>query len=317
MPARPPRFQSFLSLGPQGFHRVAYTEWGDPANPHIVVCAHGLARNSRDFDYLAARLARDCRVVCIDLAGRGASEWLADARQYGAALYQSDAAALLARITGVARDVSFSRFMRHVVRAGRVARVDWVGSSMGGLIGLLLAAQAHSPIGRLVLNDVGPDVPPSALARLGKMGAAAEARFPDLDAVERYLRQAYKACGALTAKQWRHVARHSVQPAPEGGYMLAFDPSIVNGVRGARDGAPGFGADFLLGEDLWQVWDAVRCPTLVLRGAKSDLLLAATAAQMTARGPRAQVVELAGAGHAPWLMSAGQIRVVREFLLTA
>lgn len=315
MPIRP-RLQTFLSLGPHGFHRVAYADWGNPANPHVVVCLHGLTRNSRDFDYLAAGLARQCRVVCMDVVGRGASEWLAHQADYGFALYQSDAAALLARVLDNARGAALGRFLRRLIGSDRVARVDWVGTSMGGLIGMMLASKPSSPIARLVLNDVGPLVPWPGLVRLKNVNSGVGARFPDLAAVEGHLRQACASFGPLTDAQWRQVARHSAQAAPEGGYMLAYDPGIVSALRHGNHGDIEFGSDFLLGVDLWPVWDTIRCPTLVLRGAESDLLLESTASQMSERGPRARVVTFPGIGHAPWLMADDQIRVVRDFLLT-
>jgi len=310
-----PHFQTFLSLGPRGFHRIAYTDWGDPANPHIVVCVHGLTRNSRDFDYLAARLARDCRVVCMDVVGRGASDWLAQKSDYGFALYQSDAAALVARVMADARAGSFGGFVRHVLRAGRASRVDWIGTSMGGLLGMMLASKPGTPITRLVLNDVGPLVPWPALGRLKSTVLTVGARFPDLAAAEQRLREACATFGPLSDAQWRHVARHSVQPATEGGYMFAYDPGIISTLRAGIHGGLEFSSDFLLGVDLWPVWDVIQCPTLVLRGAESDLLLESTAQQMTERGPKARLVEFPGVGHAPWLIADDQIRVVREFLL--
>ncbi len=311
-----PRLQRFLGLGPVGFHRVAYVDWGDPANPHVVVCVHGLTRNSRDFDYLAARLARRCRVVCIDVVGRGASEWLANKADYGFAVYQSDAATLLARVLDNAGASALGRFLGRLIGGPPGGRVDWVGTSMGGLIGMMLASKAGSPIGRLVLNDVGPLVPWPALLRLKGAHAGVGARFPDLAAVEQHLRQACASFGPLTDAQWRHVARHSAQAAPDGGgYVLAYDPGIVSGLRHGKHGDIEFGGDFLLGIDLWPVWEAIRCPTLVLRGAESDLLLESTAAQMSERGPRARVVTFPGVGHAPWLMADDQIQVVHDFLL--
>ncbi len=310
-----PRVQTFLSLGPHGFHRLAYTDWGDPANPHVVVCLHGLTRNSRDFDYLAARLARHCRVVCMDVVGRGASEWLAHQPDYGFALYQSDAAALLARVLDNAPAAALGRFLRRLIARAGAARVDWVGTSMGGLIGMMLASKPASPIAGLVLNDVGPLVPWPALLRLKSVHASVGARFPDLAAVEQHLRQACASFGPLTDAQWRHVARHSAQAAPQGGYMLAYDPGIVGALRRGNQGDLEFGSDFLAGVDLWPVWDAIRCPTLVLRGAESDLLLESTAARMRESGPHARVVTFPGIGHAPWLMADDQIRVVHDFLL--
>jgi pimeloyl-ACP methyl ester carboxylesterase len=312
MPA--PRLRHFLSLGPGGFHRVAYTEWGSPHNPHAVVCVHGLTRNGRDFDYLAARLAADCRVVCIDVPGRGASDWLADKSDYGFALYQSDAATLLAHVMahsgGMPRDLA--RVLRH---AGRPERVDWVGTSMGGLIGMAMAAKPRSPIGRLVLNDIGPLVPWPGLIRLKSVHAGLHAKFSTLAEVESHLRAACASFGPLDDAKWRHVTRHSARRNEDGTWSLAYDPGIITALRRGNNSGLEFGSDFLFGVDLWPVWDAVACPTLVLRGAESDLLSEGTAREMANRGPKARVVEFPGIGHAPWLMDEAQIDVVRGFLL--
>jgi pimeloyl-ACP methyl ester carboxylesterase len=293
---------------------VAYTEWGSPHNPHVLICVHGLTRNSRDFDDLAARLAADCRVVCMDVAGRGRSDWLPDKSDYGFALYQSDAAALVAHVAALSGGL-LAGIGALLQRVGRPRRIDWLGTSMGGLIGMMLAAKAGSPIGRLVLNDVGPLVPWSGLVRLKNVHAGLNAKFKDLDEAERHLRAACATFGPLSDRKWRRVTRHSVRPNDDGTYSLAYDPGIVSGLRRANHGDIEFGGDFLQGVDLWPVWDQIRCPTLVLRGAESELLLAATAKQMTERGPRARLVEFPGIGHAPWLMTDDQIEVVRDFLL--
>jgi pimeloyl-ACP methyl ester carboxylesterase len=304
-----------MSLGPRGFHRVAYTDWGNPLNPHVVICVHGLTRNSRDFDYLAADLARHCRVICMDVVGRGDSEWLEDKRDYGFTLYQSDAATLLARVT--APPAGVRAIVRKILRPSSASRVDWVGTSMGGLIGMMVAAKAGSPIRRLVLNDIGPLVPWPALVRLKNVNAGLSARFKDLDDVERHLRVACASFGPLDDRQWRHVARQSARRNDDGSYSLAYDPGIVSTLRRGGNAGIEFGSDFLLNVDLWPTWEAVKSATLVLRGTESDLLLASTAQRMSESGPRARVAEFAGIGHAPWLATEDQIRVVREFLLAS
>lgn len=311
MPA--PRLREFSSLGPRGFHRIAYTDWGDPHNPHVVFCVHGLTRNGRDFDYLAADLARDCRVVCMDVVGRGASDWLEDKGDYGFALYQSDAAALLARVT--APPAGLAAIFGNVLRPGSASRIDWVGTSMGGLIGMMIAARSGTPLRRLVLNDIGPLVPWPALVRLKNVNTGLNARFKDLDEVERHLRVACASFGPLDDAKWRHVARHSARRNDDGNYSLTYDPGIVSTLRRGGNAGIEFGADFLLNIDLWPTWEAVKCATFVLRGTESDLLLESTAERMRDTGPRARVVEFAGVGHAPWLMTHDQIGVVREFLL--
>jgi pimeloyl-ACP methyl ester carboxylesterase len=308
-----PRLCRFQSLGPHGFHQVAYTEWGNPRSDHIVVCVHGLTRNSRDFDALATSLADRYRIVCMDVVGRGSSDWLRHKGDYGFPLYLSDAAALLARITAPLPSTRLRRALYGSPR-GR-PRVDWIGTSMGGLIGLFLAAKPRSPIRRLVLNDVGPMVPWSALTHLKGIYTGHGKRFADLDEIEKHLRIACAAFGPLPHDQWRHVAEHSALRKKDGSYVLAYDPGIMSNLRTGSTAGIQFGRDFFSGVDLWPMWDAVRCPTLVLRGGESDLLLSSTAEEMARRGTKARVVQFPGIGHAPWLRSADQIDVVREFLL--
>jgi len=306
--------RSFLSLSPGGFHRIAYLDWGRQSAAHAVVCVHGLSRNSRDFDFLAAELARDCRVVCPDVVGRGDSEWLADKSDYSFSTYLADAAALIARITAPRPPVSFGTFRSARASADGPAQIDWVGTSMGGLIGMLLAAKRGSPIRRLVLNDVGPFIAWGSLYRLkGYLGGAESFRsMPD---VEKYLRAACAQFGPLNDEQWRHLAEHSVSGAT-GDLRLRYDPAIGDVMRGPRaDPEFPIGPNFISGVDLWNVWAEVRCPTLVLRGSESDVLSRDTLQQMRARRPGVEAIEFAGVGHAPALMSGDQIAAVREFLL--
>lgn len=284
MTAAAPRLASYLGLSAAGFHRLAFAEWVAPGAGRTVVCVHGLTRNGRDFDALAGALARDgLRVACPDVVGRGRSDRLADPAGYGYPQYLADMTALIARLD--------------------VPQVDWVGTSMGGLIGMLLAAQPNTPLRRLVVNDVGPFIPKASLVRIGTY-VGRDPHFADLAAAEAYFREVHAPFGALTDAQWRHLTEHNVTRAEDSGYRLAYDPAIA---------AP-FRTDEPADLDLWSVWDAITIPVLVLRGAVSDLLLAETAAEMAARGPRARVVEIAGCGHAPALMDEAQIALVRDWL---
>lgn len=282
----PMRSSQVLGLSARGFHRMHYTEWGDPANPRVLICVHGLTRNGRDFDALGHALEDRCRVLCPDVVGRGRSDWLADKTGYAYPRYLADMALLIAR--------------------GGAERVDWVGTSMGGLIGMLLAAQPGTPIGRLVVNDVGPFIPRAALARIGEyVGRAPD--FADLDEMERYVRTVSAPFGPLDDAQWRHLTEHAARRRTDGRFEFAYDPGIAEPFReAARDDV-----------DLWPVWERIRCPVLVLRGAESDLLLREDALAMTRRGPRAELVEFAGIGHAPMLMAPDQIAAVRDWLLAA
>jgi pimeloyl-ACP methyl ester carboxylesterase len=276
------RHLSCLSL--HGFHRVNYYEWGDPANSNVVICVHGLTRNGRDFDELAQALSSQYRVLCPDIPGRGKSEWLTHKEDYAYPVYCADMAALIAR--------------------SGAQTIDWVGTSMGGLIGMLLAAQTNSPIRKLVMNDVGPFVPKASLERLstyvGK--TVSYASFEDL---EQYIRAISATFGPLTDAQWRHLTQTSALRKDDGSWGTNYDPAIGLPFKGE-----------IVDVALWPFWDQVRAPTLLLRGKDSDLLLAETAREMTTRGPKATLVEFPGIGHAPMLMEQSQIAVVREFLAT-
>ena len=277
-----PTHRHFASLSPHGFHRVAYYEWGDPANPRVVVCVHGLTRNGRDFDVLGEALESTHRVLAVDMPGRGISDWLADANDYVFATYLTTLAALIAR--------------------SGAETVDWVGTSMGGLLGIVLAAQANSPVRRLVVNDAGPVIEAAALARIREYvgGDPTFATYADANA---YIRAVSAPFGELDDAQWDHLTTTTVQERPDGSWRLRYDPRIAIPFRDAA--APA---------DLWPIWEAVRCPTLVLRGANSDLLSLETAALMTQRGPRPQVLEFSGVGHAPTLLVPEQFEPVAAFL---
>ena len=276
-----------LGLSASGFHRLSYTLWqpaGGRTPRRAVVCVHGLTRNARDFDFLAAALAEaGCLVACADVVGRGESDWLAGPTGYGYPQYLADLTALLARL--------------------EVDRVDWVGTSMGGLCGIMLAAQPKTPLGRLVVNDIGPFIPKEALERIAGY-AGKDPRFADLAEAEAYLRRVH-APFRLSEAHWRHLAEHSVRPAEGGGLRLHYDPGILHT----------FGEGPYEDVDLWATWDAVRLPVLVLRGSESDLLLPETAREMQTRGPKAKVVEIPGCGHAPGLMDPGEIALLRDWLL--
>ncbi|MDX1606855.1 MAG: alpha/beta hydrolase [Candidatus Competibacterales bacterium] len=281
MPMRP---EEVLGLNAHGFHRIRYTEWGDRANPRVLICVHGLTRNGRDFDALAETLEPDYRVLCPDVVGRGASDWLTDKSAYHYPQYLADMAVLIAR--------------------SGARQLDWIGTSMGGLLGMLLAAQPQTPIRRLVINDVGPFIPRAALERIAAY-VGQPVSFDSLEALEAELRSVAAPFGPLTDAQWRHLAAHGARRREDGRYVFNYDPGI----------AQAFG-DALEDIDLWAVWERIECPVLVLRGAESDLLRHEDALAMTRRGPSAELVEFPGIGHAPVLMTSEQIEPIRRWLLT-
>jgi pimeloyl-ACP methyl ester carboxylesterase len=272
-------------LGPQGFRKLAYTEWGE-AGPdrRTLVCVHGLTRVGRDFDVLAQALSERYRVICPDVAGRGRSDWLADGNLYDFPLYLSDLTVLLARLD--------------------VEEVDWLGTSMGGLIGMFMAVQPVTPIRRLILNDVGPKLAGTALARIASY-VGYRPLFPDIAAAEAHFRQVHAPFGALTDAQWRHLAETSLRSVP-GGFEFHYDPKIAERFKAAP-------ADDV---DLWPVWQMIACPVLAIRGQQSDLLDAETLRRMAASKPdgRCRIHEVPGCGHAPALMDDQQISLIRDWL---
>ena len=263
---------------------MSYLEWGDARNRDVVVCVHGLTRNGRDFDDLARALCSTFRVVCPDVAGRGESDRLADPMLYGMPQYVADMVTLVARLD--------------------VEAVSWVGTSMGGLIGMALAAQTGSPIQRLVLNEAGPVVSLASLQRIGSYVGDTQA-FATIEQAEAYVRVVCAPFGPHSDAQWRQITEAWMKKA-EDGWRPNYDPRIAEVYRATMPDKD---------LELWPLYDAMRCPTLVLRGAQSDLLSAETTREMASRGPKARVFEVKGVGHAPSLMHEDQIAVVREFLM--
>lgn len=276
------RSRFFTGLSRSGFHRLHYTEWGAPGGP-VVVCVHGLTQNARSFDALSSALAPTHRVVCLDVAGRGRSDRLGNPADYDYPQYLADMNALFARLD--------------------VTRLDFVGTSMGGVIGMMLAALPGHPIARLIVNDVGPTIPKEAIARIRDY-VGRDYRFADIDALEAHMRKVYAPFGPLTDIQWRKLAEDAAYRNDDDSVSQAYDPAIA--------------LSFLSGEvqdvEFWPVWDSIDIPTLVLRGADSDLLGTETAIEMQRRGPRATLIEFEGVGHAPALLDDDQIDVVKRFL---
>jgi pimeloyl-ACP methyl ester carboxylesterase len=273
--------RTVVALGPHGFHRLHYTEWGNPDNPDVIVCVHGLTRNCRDFDDLAAALAKNHRVVCPDMPGRGLSEWLQHKEDYTTATYLADIAVLIGRLD--------------------VERIGWVGTSMGGLIGMAVASLPGNPIKRMLVNDIGPEISPIAHDRIVQY-LGSNPVFPDTTSADRYFRTIHAPFGPLTDAQWQRLTMHSVRPSA-GGYALHYDPGIAEPFRTYRNSA----------DALWAIWDKIRCPVQIFRGKESDLLSAETAAAMLSRGPSSRLVEYPGIGHAPSLMAEDQIAAVQDW----
>jgi pimeloyl-ACP methyl ester carboxylesterase len=274
---------SYLLAG--RFHRLAFEEWGDAAAPPVV-CVHGLTRNGRDFDALAEALAGSFRVICPDLPGHGRSDWLPDPMLYQA---QHDVTALAHLLAWIGRDVA------------------WIGTSLGGICGMIVAATEGAPVTRLVLNDVGPFIPADALRRIrdymvASGDSAMMARFPDIDAIERHLRIVHAPFGPLSDEQWATLARNSARTLSDGRFAMHYDPRIAEPLRGHDP----------VDVDMWALWDRIRVPRMVIRGETSDILLPDTFARMAASG--AAALQVPGTGHAPPLLDPVKIEAIQSFL---
>jgi pimeloyl-ACP methyl ester carboxylesterase len=281
--------------------RLSYWQWGAPDAAHAVVCVHGLTRQGRDFDVLAQALlaAADgpLRVICPDMAGRGASDRLSDPHLYQVPTYVADSLQLLA----------------HLHREAPLTVLDWVGTSMGGLIGMVLCGTPDLPlpvpVRRLVINDIGPTMDWQALQRIGAYVGQA-GRFETEEQAAQVLAQLSVGFGPHTPEQWMALSRPMLRALPEGGYTLHYDPAIGLPFRAVTEDNARKGE-----AALWQAWDHITAQTLLLRGAQSDLLSTTTAQAMTQRGPRARLLEFPGVGHAPTLVSPQQHEPVIAFLL--
>lgn len=276
-------------LSPAGLHNMAYKEWGDPKNPEVLLCVHGVTRVSDDFDALATAMADRYRVICPDVVGRGRSSWLTNPQFYQLPQYVSDMVTLIARLD--------------------VKQVDWFGTSMGGLIGMGVAALKENPIRKMMLNDIGPTINYAALMRIAEyMGK--EVRFPTFEAGVDYIRLIAAPFGPHSDEQWRKLAGDVLRQQNDGHWSRHYDPAIAQAFST-------FTEESAVQSEaaLWAIYDAIHCPVLLVRGSESDLLSRETADLMTQRGPRASLTELAGIGHAPTFMQPEQIALVRQFFI--
>jgi len=281
---------------------MAYWQWGDAGAGHVVVCVHGLSRQGRDFDVLAqallARADHPLRIVCPDVVGRGRSDWLADPMGYQVPAYVGDMLALLGQLQGRAP----------------VTTLDWIGTSMGGLIGIGLCGTPQlplpAPVRRLVLNDVGPAIQWQALGRIGTY-LGNTGRFESVQQAADAMWSISTSFGPHTPEQWLALSQPMVKPLPAGGFTLHYDPAIAVPFRTLTEASAAQGQ-----AALWQLYDNITATTLLTRGANSDLLARETAQAMTQRGPRARLVEFEGVGHAPTFVTDNQVEAVASFLLT-
>jgi pimeloyl-ACP methyl ester carboxylesterase len=275
------KYVTSCSVG--GLHKIAYVEWGSKVNPNVLICSHGLTRNKHDFDALAESLSATYRVICFDLPGRGESDWLSNKMAYDYNQYTVDALMLIAR--------------------SGVEKVDWLGTSMGGLLGMALSSMPNSPIKKLIINDVGPCLPKEALMRIAEY-VGQQPSFNNSDELGAYIRTVYAGFGELTEQQWNNMLTHGQRTLENGQFTLNYDPDISKVfVDKPHDDI-----------NLWPVWETITQPTLVIKGENSDLLTQDTANKMIVTGPKAQLITIPNTAHAPALMNDGDIQQVKNWL---
>lgn len=274
---------------PTGLHRMAYTEWGDPGNPRVLVCVHGLTRTGRDFDRVAAALSDTYRVVCPDVVGRGLSDWLNDPNRYVVAQYVADMVTLIARLN--------------------VETVDWFGTSMGGLIGMTLGGLPGSPVRKLLVNDIGPRIEPDALVRIGGY-VGKRANFSTVQEGVAHAAALATSFGPLTDDEWTEINAPLLRQREDGAWEFRYDPAIAVPFNAVTPEAAAAGE-----AALWQLFEAIEGPVLVVRGEQSDLLSRDTVSLMVQRGRSVSSVEVAGVGHAPAFLSVEQIALARQFFV--
>ena len=283
------RIESVQCISPDGLHKMAYKEWGEADNPNVLVCVHGLTRVSDDFDVLARSLSDKFRVICPDVVGRGRSGWLRSSQNYQIQQYVADMVTLFARL--------------------QAEQISWLGTSMGGMIGMAIASLKENPIQKLILNDIGPNLNVTALTRISQY-VSQPMRFVTFDEASHYIRSISETFGEHTEDEWHKICKDVLRKDKDGMWIRHYDLNLGMSMQAI---SPDLAQAMQV--MMWAAYDSISCPTLLLRGKESDLLLADTAIQMTNRGPRAKLVEFEKVGHAPTLVHEDQIAPIKEFLL--
>ena len=284
------RIDSVQCMSPDGLHQMAYKDWGAADNPNVLICVHGVTRVSDDFDVLARELSSQFRVICPDIVGRGRSGWLRNPQNYQVPQYVSDIVTLIARV--------------------KPDNLSYLGTSMGGMIGMGLASLKDNPIRKLILNDIGPTLNVTALTRISQY-ISQPMRFVTYEEAANYIRAISLTFGEHTEEEWHKICKDVLRQDKDGMWIRHYDLSIGMPMQAIT---PELAKAMQV--MMWAAYDAITCPALLLRGMDSDLLVAETAAQMTKRGPKAKLVEFEKVGHAPTLVHANQISVIKDFLVS-
>jgi len=265
-------------------HRISYLEYGDPDNSNVIICAHGLTRNAHDFDKIAAVLQTSFRVISISYPGRGESDYFTNKNHYNYQVY--------------VKDTLF--FFKHL----NIHKPLWLGTSMGGLIGMSIAARRPQVFKGLILNDIGPFIPGSTLVRISKY-AEQTPSFNDLTTAKQHLKMIYAQFGVVSEEDWDYMTKHSVKLNTEGQYQMVYDPALIRGMQVNSNNPKDV--------KIWPLWHRISCPLMVVHGAKSDILQPDTIEEMK-RTKNFELYTVDYAGHAPALMSHDQIEPIRLWL---
>lgn len=271
-------------------HNLSYIEWGDTTNQNVIVCVHGLARNANDFDHLAEYLSKDFRIIAIDLPGRGLSDWLANKNHYNYHTYIKDIILLLKQLS--------------------ISSVHWIGSSMGGIMGMAIATYYTRYIKTLVINDVGPELPKTTVNRIEKY-VDLDPSFSSLEEAEMHIRKIFKNFGIKSQKDWRHITENSIRLCSDNKYRLSYDPKISTGTSAKKSNSKRDTKDFI---NLWYLWDKITCPLLLIHGTKSDILLQSTIDKMQ-KSRSFDLHTIDGIGHTPALIYKKDIRTIYSWLI--
>lgn len=282
-------YWNFLKFQRIPKHSLSYIEWGNPNNPNVIFCVHGLARNANDFDHIAKHLSKDYRVIALDLPGRGHSEWLENKKHYNYHTYIKDVLLLLKNLS--------------------ITSVYWIGSSMGGIMGMAMATYYPKYIKTLILNDVGPELPKKTIARIEKY-VDLDPSFENEEEASLHIKRIYKNFGITSEKDWRHITQNSIRLCPDNKYRLSYDPAIITGTSAKKTSSWRDSKDFV---NLWYLWEKITCPILLIHGTKSDILLTSTIDKMQkSRIFDLHVIE--GAGHVPALIHKKDIESIDNWL---